>query len=299
MKKLLTLLTALVLLFSLAACGGEAKDGGGEDKVEKLTLGFIPSQEADEIADTVEPLEKYLTEALGVEVEAEVMIDFVSLVEGMRTGKIDIGFTNPFGYIQAVDRAEVQLIAKAIRNGSETYKAQFVASADSGLKSVDDLVATEGLSWAYPDPLSTSGFLFPASLLMEKGVENLDTHFQQTAAGSHDGAVAAVLAGQADFATSFDDARDILETENPDIKDKVVVIGYTDEIPNDGISVSKDLSDDWVKKIKDAFMAMNDKPEVLEIMKEVYSWDGIAEAKDEEYDVVRSVFSKFEDQLSE
>jgi phosphonate transport system substrate-binding protein len=299
MKKFLTLLMALVMVFSLAACGGGDDNTGGDKKVEKLTLGFIPSQEADEIADTVEPLEKYLSEELGVEVEAEVMIDFVSLVEGMRTGQIDIGFTNPFGYVQAVDRADVQLIAKAVRNGSDTYKAQFIAPADSELNSIDDLVATEGLKWAYPDPLSTSGYLFPAGLLMDKGVEDLKTHFKQTAVGGHDGAVTAVLSGQADFGTTFDDARTILAEETPDINDKVKVIGYTEAIPNDGISVSKDLSEEWVNKIKDAFLAINDKPEVLEIMKEVYSWDGVVEAKDSDYDVVRSVFKKFEADLAE
>jgi phosphonate transport system substrate-binding protein len=307
MKKFLILFMALVLVLSLAACGGGnneegAGDQGGKDEekeIEKLTLGFIPSQEADQIADTVEPLEEYLTEELGIPVEAEVMIDFVGLVEGMRTGQIDIGFTNPFGYVQAVDRAGVEVILKAIRNGSDTYKAQFIAPADSELESIEDLVNTEGLSWAYADPLSTSGYLFPAALLMDKGVENLDSHFIKTAVGGHDNAVTAVLDGQADFGTTFDDARDTLIEETPDIKEKIKVIGYTDSIPNDGISVSKQLPEEWKSKIKDAFMAINEKEDVLQIMNEVYSWDGIAEAKDSDYDVVRSVFEKFEEELGE
>ncbi|MBM7659966.1 phosphonate transport system substrate-binding protein [Bacillus mesophilus] len=307
MKKFLSLFMAMFLVLALAACGtngkeeeGTATEGnGGEEEVTELTMGFIPSQEADQIADNVKPLEDYLTAELGVPVKAEIMIDFVGLVEGMRTGQIDIGFTNPFGYVQAVDRANVEVLVKAIRHGSDTYKAQFIARADSGLTSVEDLVAKEGLTWAYGDTLSTSGFLFPASKLMDMGVEDLNTFFTQTAVGGHDNAVLSVLEGQADFATTFDDARTVLEKDHPNVMEEVVVIGHTDPIPNDGVSVREGLSDEMKNKIKEAFLAINDKPEVLSVMNEVYTWDGIAEATDEEYDIVREVYAKFKDQLEE
>lgn len=304
MKKFLTLLTALTMVLALAACGAnnEGTNNAGEEKeeeIKELTMGFIPSQEADQIADTVKPLEDYLTEQLGVPVKAEVMIDFVGLVEGMRTGQIDIGFTNPFGYVQAKERANVQPVVKAIRHGSDTYKAQFITRADSGLKSLDDLVAKEGLTWAFGDTLSTSGYLFPASLLTEMGVADINTFFKQTAVGGHDNAVLAVLEGQADFATTFSDARTILEKDHPNVMEEVVVIGHTEEIPNDGVSVRDGLSEEWVNKIKEAFLAINDNPEVLAVMKEVYSWDGTAESTDEEFDVVRAVYEQFKDQLGE
>ncbi|RFB18133.1 phosphate/phosphite/phosphonate ABC transporter substrate-binding protein [Bacillus sp. HNG] len=310
MKKLLALLMAIGMVFVIAACGSDDKDNAGDDnakggdegkteEVTELTMGFIPSQEADTIADNVKPLEEYLTEQLGVPVKAEVMIDFVGLVEGMRTGKVDIGFTNPFGYVQAKERANVDVLVKAIRHGSDTYKAQYVAAADSKLTSLDDVVATEGLTWAYGDPLSTSGFLFPASQLMEMGVENLDTFYKQVAVGGHDNAALAVLDGSADFATTFTDVRDNLEKDIPDVKEKLKIIGYTDAIPNDGVSVRSDLPEDMKAKIKEAFMSINDKPEVLKVMNEVYTWDGIAEASDQEFDVVREVYEKFKDQLGE
>jgi phosphonate transport system substrate-binding protein len=302
MKKFLTLLTAMLLVLSLAACGASEEgateqENGGEEAIEELTMGFIPSQEADQIADNVKPLEAYLTEKLGVPVKAEVMIDFVGLVEGMRTGQIDIGFTNPFGYVQAVDRAKVEPLVKSIRRGSDTYKAQFIVAADSGIESVEDLAKTEGLTWAFGDTLSTSGFLFPASKLMDLGVEDLNTFYNQLAVGSHDNAVLSVLEGQADFATTFDDARVVLEKDHPDVMDKVKVIGYTDSIPNDGVSVRGDLSDEMKEKIKQAFLDINDNPEVLAVMTEVYTWDGIAESTDEEFDVVRDVYERFKEQL--
>lgn len=304
MKKSLFSLIMVLMLVALAACSGGESDNTNEsqseeEEVKELTLGFIPSQEADQIADTVEPLEEKLTEVLGVPVKAEVMIDFVGLVEGMRTGQIDIGFLNPFGFVQAEERADVEVLLKAIRNGGDTYVAQYTVPADSEMESVEDLVSTPGLVWAYADTLSTSGYLFPASQLMDLGVEDLSTHFEHLVVGGHDNAILAVLDGQADVATTFEDARDTVEGDYPTVKEDTKVIGYTDEIPNDTLSVRSGLSDEWKQKIKDAFLSFNDDEEMIKIMNEVYTWDGIAEASSEEYDIIRDVYAKFEDQLSE
>lgn len=151
LKKYLLLVLVAMMAMVVTACGQSDATGS----VEKLTMGFIPSQEADKIADTVKPLEEKLSEILGVEVEARVMVDFVGLVEGMRTGQIDIGFLNPFGFVQAEDRADVEVILKSVRNCSESYRAQYTVPADSDIYSIEDLLESTGLVWAYADTLST------------------------------------------------------------------------------------------------------------------------------------------------
>ncbi|GAE37331.1 phosphate/phosphite/phosphonate ABC transporter substrate-binding protein [Halalkalibacter akibai] len=317
MKKTLLSIFMLMMLVALAACGAGTTDEETTDPVEteeageaapeetategeeitEIRMGFIPSQEADKIADTVKPLEEKLTEILGVPVRAEVMIDFVGLVEGMRTGQIDIGFLNPFGFVQAENRANVEVLVKAIRRGEDSYVAQYVAPADSELESIEDIVNTPGLVWAYADTLSTSGYLFPASQLADMGAD-LTTHFSPLVVGGHDNAILALIDGQADFATTFDDARDVLEGDYPDVKERLKVIGYTEPIPNDTLSVRGDMSDEWKQKIKEAFLAFNDDEEMIAVMNEVYTWDGIAEAASADYDVVRAVFEKFEEDLA-
>lgn len=298
LKRVFILFLVLLLVVSTAACA--TSNGTQEEEVKKLTMGFVPSQDADKIADTVEPLAERLSEILGVEVDASVMIDYVGLVEGMRTQQIDIGFLPPFGFVQAEERADVQVILKAIRNGADSYRAQFNVRTDlEEIQSVDDLLEHEGLRWAYGDSTSTSGFLFPASLLMDLGVENLDTHFVQTSVGGHDTAIIALLNGDADFATTYEDARERVEADHPNVMQDVRVVGFTDPIPNDTISVRSELSDEWRDKIKEAFLSFNDEPAMLEVMAQVYNWTGIAEAKSEDYEVVRSTYEKFKDQLSE
>ena len=305
-RRLFSLFSLVALAVVVAACGSDGaedtaqNDGESQEgEVETLSMGFIPSSDAGNIATTAEPLEEFLSEELGIEVKAEVMVDYSGLIEAMRTQQVDIGFLAPFSFVQAEERADVEVILKSIRNGSESYAAQYVVNADSDIEDIDDLVAQEDLVWAFPDTLSTSGYLFPAMQLKDKGVDDLENHFDQLSVGGHDNAITQVYDGQADFATTFDDARTTVEEDLPDVMDKVKIIGHTEDIPNDTISVRSELPDEMKKKVTEAFLSMNDNEEVLETMYEIYEWDGVAKASSEEYDIVREVYAEFEDQLNE
>ncbi len=291
-RKLALVLSVIMIFAVLAGCTSSK-----EEVVTELRMGFVPSQDADKIATTVAPLAERLSEILGVPVKAEVMTDYTALVEGMRTQRIDIGFLPPFGFVQAENRANVEVILKAIRNGSDSYKAQINARADLDIETLQDLVNKEGLRWVYADPTSTSGYLFPASAFMDLGIADLDKHFVQNAVGGHDNALIALLNGSADIATTFDDARTRIINDYPDVMEKIKVIGYTEAIPNDTISLRSGLSDEWKTNIKNAFLSFNDDEEMMQIMFDVYNWTGIAAAQSSDYDVVRRTFERFQEQL--
>ncbi|MGD6872444.1 phosphate/phosphite/phosphonate ABC transporter substrate-binding protein [Sutcliffiella horikoshii] len=315
MKKFLTIFLVAILAISLAACGSnntsgentnnnsgsDSATGGEQITPEKIVMGFVPSQESDTIADTVEPLADRLGEELGVEVEGRVMTDYTALIEAMGSNEVHVGFIPAFGYVLANEQYGAEVILKSIRYGSGTYKAQYIVRADSGIESLADL---EGKVWAYPDAASTSGFLFPASQLMDEfdiaSAQDLQTTFfsDTLQSGGHDTAAIAVYEGDADVATTFDDVRTGLEEEYPDIMEKTKILGYTDEIPNDTISVTKELDDELVQKIKDTFLSFNEDEDMIKIMNEVYSWDEISEATDEEYNVVKETYEKFKDSIS-
>ncbi|WP_404457539.1 phosphate/phosphite/phosphonate ABC transporter substrate-binding protein [Oceanobacillus kapialis] len=319
MKKLYSLFLVLALALFLAACGSSdesdssnAEGNSGNESSEEssnessgetpdtLVMGFVPSQDSDTIADTVEPLAERLGEELGIEVKGEVMTNYNALVEAMGANQVQIGFIPAFGYVLANEQYDVEVILKSIRYGSGTYKAQYLVRSDSGIESLADL---EGKVWVYGDKGSTSGYLFPANQLMEEfGYESapeLESDFfagtQQT--GGHDNSALAVYNGDADVATTFDDVRTELEEEYPDVMEKLEVLEYTQEIPNDTISVTKELDDELVQKIKDAFMSFNDDEEMIQIMNEVYNWDAIDEASDEEYEVVKETYQQFKDNI--
>ncbi|MHA6253024.1 phosphate/phosphite/phosphonate ABC transporter substrate-binding protein [Oceanobacillus sp. CAU 1775] len=315
MKKLYSLLLILALMLVLAACGSSDDEGATETDTDTdttsgeesegmipdtLVIGFVPSQDSDTIADTIEPLAERLGEELGIEVQGNVMTNYNALVEAMGSNQVHVGFIPAFGYVLANEQYDVEVILKSIRYGSGTYKAQYVVRADSGIETLADL---EGKIWAYGDQGSTSGYLFPASQLMEEfGYETaaeLESDFFSgtTQTGGHDNSAIAVLEGDADVATTFDDVRTELEEEYPTVMDDLKILGYTDDIPNDTISVTKELDKDFVQKIKDTFLSFNEDEEMIQIMNDVYNWDEIDEATDEEYQVVKDTYQKFKDNI--
>src|SRR5699024_9439374 len=252
MRKIFSLIFMLGLTLALTACGGEE---------DTLVMGFVPSQDSENIANTIEPLADRLSEELDINVEGKVMTNYNSLVEAMGSNQVQIGFIPAFGYVLANEQYDVEVILKSIRDGEGSYKAEYDGRADADSDSLDDL---EGKRWTFADKGSTAGYLFPAQQLMKKygfdSASDLETEFfgNTTEAGSHDTAALAVLDGDADGATTFDDVRDNLEDEYTDINDDLKVIDYTESIPNDTISVTKELDDDLVEKIKEAFLSFNE-----------------------------------------
>lgn len=299
MKKLKGIFAGLSTVLLLGACGTGEEETDSSEEVEELVLGYFPSADVENMAASARPLEEYLSEQLGIPVTGQVMTDYTGLIEAMRNQNADIAFLPPFAFVQAEERANVEVILKAIRDGSDSYVAQYNVAADSDIDSIDDLVETDGLVWAFTDYTSTSGYLFPAQQLMDLGVADLESHFTTIDVGAHDAAILSVLDGQADFATTFEDARVRLEDEIPDIYDQIRVIGTTEEIPNATVSVRSELPEDLKENIREVFLNMNDDMEMLAVLEDVYNWEGFAPAETEDYDVVRDVYSEFEELIEE
>jgi phosphonate transport system substrate-binding protein len=222
---LLALLGAMIV-----ACGagaGEPGDGEGasavQEEFDELTLGFVPYQEAGAIADTAEPLSEAMEEELGVPVEAEVLTNYIGLVEAMGNEQVDLAFFNSFGYVLAKDRyPETQVLLRGVRDGSPEYHSQFVVRSDSGIESLEDL---EGMDVAFVDPASTSGYLFPMAHLVQEGLveqggQPEDFFGSVFYAGGHDNALTALYAGEVDAAaTFFDETYALIEDEYPDVRE--------------------------------------------------------------------------------
>ncbi len=201
---LMALVAALALL--LAACGGEDEGSDTTEPTETTGAGtadnpiqvlFVPSVSADEIVAGGELLAETLSNATGLTFEVSVPSSYAATVEEMCANPSGVmGFIPAQAYVLANELCGVDIQLKAERFGYTEYWAQYIVSRDSDVATIEDLA---GMSWAYPDPGSTSGFLVPSGELSNLGID-VGEEFE---AGSHDGAVRAVYNGEADFGTSF------------------------------------------------------------------------------------------------
>jgi phosphonate transport system substrate-binding protein len=73
----------------------------------------------------------------------------------------------------------------------------------------------------------------------------------------------------------------------PDVLKKVSIIGYTDWIPNDTVTMRKDFPEELESKIISTLLEYVATPEGRKVMKELYDIDGLNKATDEDYNIVR------------
>jgi phosphonate transport system substrate-binding protein len=262
---------------------------------DRLVLGMVPSREADVIVDSLGPIADMLSERLLIPVDTFVSTNFVGLVEAVGTGRVDIGLFGPAALVQAMDVHGAQVILASVRRGSTTYRSQFNVRCDSGIEDFEDL---RGGTIAFVDPGSASGYQFPYVSLLQRGI-NPDTEMTSIFAGSHDAAALAVYNGDVDVAVTFggspgSDGRETIEADFPDVKEVVCILGYSDDIPNDGVVVRAGLAPDLADQIAEALIDIANTEEGQALTEALFNVTDFAPIGPEAYDIVREVSRTFQ-----
>ncbi|PZU39638.1 MAG: phosphate/phosphite/phosphonate ABC transporter substrate-binding protein [Microbacterium sp.] len=314
---------AAVTTLVLAGCAGGSTDDGGDagaggDEPTELVLGLVPSQDVDQLVLDAEELGTLLSDELGIPVTAEVTTDYTALVTAMQAGQAQIGMFGPIALVQAADQAGAVPILQSVRFGSDTYVTQWYTnepdrfcmdeivtddegytfcngadSAEEGPVGEDALAEiTQDETIAFVDEGSASGYYYPATQLQEAGLDPFALN-GAFFAGGHPNAVLAVADGSASVGVSFNDARSEVVEERPSIGSDVTVFAWSTNIPNDGIAVSSDLSEEWQERIADAFMAIADTEDGLAVLDAVYNIEGFAPADLDALDAARQVEQNF------
>jgi phosphonate transport system substrate-binding protein len=265
------------------------------DVPDRLVLGMVPSREADVIVDSLGPIADLLSERLLIPVDTFVSTNFVGLVEAIGTGRVDIGMFGPAALVQAMDVHGAEVILASVRRGSTTYRSQFNVRCDSGIDDFEDL---RGGTIAFVDPGSASGYQFPYVSLMQRGI-NPDTEMTSIFAGSHDAAALAVYNGDVDVAVTFggspgSDGRETIEDDFPDVKEVVCILGYSDDIPNDGTVVRAGLDPDLADQIAQALIDIAETEEGRVHTEALFNVTAFARVDPEVYDIVREVSRTFQ-----
>ncbi|MGQ9629130.1 MAG: phosphate/phosphite/phosphonate ABC transporter substrate-binding protein [bacterium] len=280
-------LSLVFALLFLDACKREIPLGSAKNPIKMY---FVPSAEVDKVLSSGKVIADYLEKETRYKFKTAVPTSYAAVIEAMGTKEADIAWLATFAYVVAHEKYGVDVALKTVRFGDYQYRGQIIARADSGIKELKDV---EGKKVAYTDAASTSGFIYPSALFAKMGIKPGETFF----AGGHPQVVLAVYEGTADVGCTYwspprpdgsigDARRAVLET-HPDVAEKVVIIGYTDWIPNDTVSFRKDFPKDMRDKIVAALLKYAETEEGKKALGDLYNITGLTGAKDSDYDVVR------------
>jgi len=264
------------------------------------------------------------TEGYNVDkVSIDVGTTYEAVGEALTAGTTDIGFIPGGTYVLYDDGADVILTATraGLSNDSDNpkdwndnkptqptdqqasyYRALFIAGpskkgqelaakVNSGEKLTwDDL---NSANWAVMSTSSSAGYIYPTLWLQDNYQKSITDLAHVTTSDSYGTSFAHLANGQVDVVVAYADARRDYEKQwttdfgrSKSIWDETNVIGVTQGIYNDTISVSKNdplMTDDFKKALQDAFIAIAQTDEGKKVIS-IYSHEGYKVAQSSDYD---------------
>lgn len=293
---------ALVAILLITACSGGTSSSGGASGTPGATktarigsfdrpiiFAFTPSADVARITASGNAIASALATATGLRWKVTVPTSYAAEIESVCAGQTDIAAIAPLQMTLLLDKQCGDPILSALRKDdtgklSTTYQSQILVRSDSG---ITDLNGLKGKKFAFTDPISTSGYLFPTLLVKQKANQEPKTFFSSTVfAGGHDKAVLALYRGEVDGAASFIDAR-TLAGMPADIMTKTTRIATAGPIPNDGIAIRKGFPADLQAQVSKALIdyCASDAGKVQ--CKNLFSWDGLQTVDKSFYDPVK------------
>jgi phosphonate transport system substrate-binding protein len=146
-----------------------------------IKMAFVPSSQTSTILRNGEPLAALLSRITGYSFRVSVPTSYAAVVEAIGSNQVDVAWLAPFSYVLAHEKYGAQVILSAVRKGFLTYPSVFL-TADANIKSVADF---RGKKFAFVDPTSASGYLYPVAYLKSVGlvtgdrigIEQLEAYF--------------------------------------------------------------------------------------------------------------------------
>lgn len=264
-------LLQIFLLFWLPFSAGAQTLGSAENPLRMM---FVPSGDTQVILKGGQEIGHLLHKDTGLHFKTSVATSYAAVIEAMGAGKVDVGWLATFSYVLAHDKYGVELLLVVQRFGSPFYRGQIMVRADSGIQ---DLAGLKGKQFAFVDPASTSGHLYPKALLLSQGFDPEHFFKKSVFAGSHNAVVLSIYKGEVDGGAAYDGSRSAVAKSFPDVFDKVKVIAYTKEIPNDTVSVRKELPENLKLKIREGLKKVSRSPKGSKILKKLYGISGFTD----------------------
>ncbi|MBU0278694.1 MULTISPECIES: phosphate/phosphite/phosphonate ABC transporter substrate-binding protein [unclassified Gemella] len=276
MKKLLLLISSFILIIALTGCSYDNKKA--ETKV--LKMGLVPTSNSEKLIEDVQPIANKLSEKLGVKVEAFTASNYIGVIEGLNSGSVDFGLIPPFSSLLATSQGNAKNILTAKgRDGQPGYKAVILVRKNANINSIEDL---KNKKVAFVDPSSTSGYIYPGAMIVNKGL-SLEKDIVTQFTGGHDKSLQLLLNGDVDAIGSYENLLNKYAKDFPTAKDELKVLATSDLIPGITITVSNSLDADMQKKLKNALLELQNDKETMELMTKLYSITGFEEVNQDVY----------------
>lgn len=246
---------AMAIAATMAASPQPARADDSCPNGGTVRFGVEPYDTAARLVPIYEKVGKLIGAKIGCDVKIYVATSYNAEIEAMRNDKLEIGEFGPLGYVLAHQVAKAQAVAAfGTADGKpDTYWASIVTYPSSGIKTVADL---RGHSFAFSDPASTSGHLFPAYGLRKAGIDP-DKDIKAIYAGSHTASFEAIYNHKVDAGELNSEQLESAKQRGHYKDGDLVFLWKSDPIATDPFTVRGDLPPAFKKKLTDVLQHLD------------------------------------------
>ncbi len=227
-----------------------------------FVLLLSPAHQADR--DDLDALESFVHEHSGLHLEARVAESQAKAIAGAGAHGADAWLLPLFDYLFCHQEYGAQARLQVLRRGRTDYHGVIVVQADEPIEGLADL---EGAPLAFVERYSTSGFVYPARLLRDAGVQP-----KPVFAGAHDRALALLRDGKVAAAATYRAA----VVEDPSLR----IVAKTHPIPNEPVFFRKGLEPHKRDRFVEALMAFSETPGGKQVLDRIAGIEGFRRIDD-------------------
>jgi len=231
------------LLLKLPLLALWPRAAGARPRNDTLRFGVITTTTVEESRRAWEPFFADMRAATGLPVEGWYAKSYLDAAEGLVTNKVQLAWVSSKTALDCIERANVEVFGQLVdSNGSLGYRALIVTRRDSGVTSIEQLLARpKAYGFALGEDISTSGHLMPSYALFVPRNIKPEEQFTPLLRGTHAQTVGAVLAGKVQAGTYNTEELDRLKIQQPAQAAQLRVLWESSLIPKDPLLWRTDL----------------------------------------------------------
>lgn len=273
----------------------QARNAIEEEGLSHIVWGTTPFVSGPvPIAEQYQPTITLVSQRLGVPMSVRAGEDYEHVETMLLAGEIDIAIMSPYAYVQAKAKDPgIRVFGSPISNGTETYGAYILTKEDAG---VDDLSDLRGKPFAFVSSRSTSGWLYPASRLLDEGIDPTKD-VKGAFYGNHGRVIAAIASGEVLAGATYDSAL-IQGRGEIDGARELRVIARTRRIPRDAYVVRSGFPVEALIGLSKALSSVSNRTvEGRAALAPLIDINGFVRADDSMYKPVREIEDKVQSLL--
>ncbi len=228
-------------------------------------------------------LEAYLSDKLHRPVQLKQRRTYEEINDLLAQDNIQMAFTCTGGYVTGSRRFGLELLVVPVINGHTYYRSYIVVRKDSDAHLLEDL---KGRIFAYADPLSLTGYLYPTAKINQLGYQKKNFFKQDFFTESHDKSIEAVATGVADGAAVDSLIFDALVAARNPSAMKLKVIEKSEKFGMPPVVVSPNIDHELRADLQQVLLNMAKDPMGQDVLKKL-GMDGFTRPDPELY---RSAF---------